>query len=95
MLIPLVCTQCGGKLEVENTQVFESGDTIIVSSGQTFKCPHCETQYVSGEKIKHFPEKPVISIGGRVTGSNIIAGNGIVFNNNPNPKIPKDDQEKK
>ena len=77
MLIPLVCTQCGGKLEAEKTQVIESGNMFIVLSGQTLKCPHCETKFVSGDKIKRFSEQPVISIGGRVTGSNCFPSKAI------------------
>ncbi len=85
MLIPLVCTQCGGTLDVENSQVFESGDFMIVSSDQTFKCPNCGMKYLPGEKINHASEEPVSSsgpvfIGGRVTNSAIIIGNGVVFN---------------
>jgi len=88
MLIPLVCNQCGGKLEVEKSQVFESGDSVIVLNDQTFNCPHCGTKYLPGEKISHAPVKAVISIGGHVTG-NIIVGNGMVVNNNPNPTSPQ------
>ena len=83
MLIPLICKQCGGKLEVEKSRVFESGDTVIVLSDQTFNCPHCGTKYLPGEKIKHFPGEVVISIGGNINGSNIVTGNGNVVNRNP------------
>ncbi len=93
MLIPLVCTQCSGKLEINKSQVIESHDTVIVLDNQTFKCPHCGMEYLPGEKIKHFPQKPVISIGGSVTGSTIIVGNGLVVNNNPNSASPKETQE--
>ena len=83
MLTPLICKKCGGKLEVEKSQVFESGDTAVVLSGQTFSCPHCGTKYVPGEKMKYAPGKAVISIGGNVNGANIIIGSGNVINKNP------------
>lgn len=83
MLIPLVCTTCGGKLDVEKSQVFESGDTVVVLSDQMLSCPHCGTKYLPGEKIKHAAGKVVISIGGSVNGSNIIIGNGNVITKNP------------
>ncbi|MBI5297328.1 MAG: hypothetical protein HY869_17760 [Chloroflexi bacterium] len=83
MLIPLICKQCGGKLEVEQSQVFESGDTILVLADQTFTCPHCGTKYLPGEKVKRGPGKVVISIGGSVSGSNIVIGNGNVVSKAP------------
>ena len=84
MLIPLICKQCGGRLEVEHSQVIESGDTVIVLNDQTFKCPHCGVQYLSGEKIRHLPSVSVgsISVGGNVSGP-IIIGNGMVVNRTP------------
>ena len=83
MLIPLVCANCGGKLEVEKSQVIESGDFVVVSSDQTFKCPQCGTRYLPGEKINHASGKPTvsigsISIGGQVTNSAFVIGNGMV-----------------
>lgn len=89
MLIPLICTQCGGKLDVEKSQVVEAGESVIVVNDQTFNCPHCNTKYLPGEKIGRAPVKAVISIGGSVTGSNIIVGNGMVFNKNPTPVSPQ------
>lgn len=83
MLIPLICKQCGGKLEVEPSQVFESGDTILVLADQTFTCPQCGTKYLPGEKVKRSPGKVVISIGGSVKGSNIVIGNGNVVSKAP------------
>ena len=94
MLIPLVCTQCGGKLEADQAQVFESGNTFIVSSDQMLTCPHCETKYVSGEKIKRFVERITISINGDMTGGNIIIGNGIIINSNSDSKAPVNNEEK-
>ena len=95
MLIPLVCTQCGGKLEAEAPQIFESGDTYIVSSDQTLKCPHCETKYMSGEKIKRFVEKFTISINGGIASGNFVIGNGNVFNNITISKTPTADTDNK
>jgi hypothetical protein len=84
MLIPLVCNQCGGKLEVEKSQVFESGDTVIVLSDQTFKCLHCGTNYLPGEKIKHFQGNVAMFIGG-VNNGNVVIGNGNIINKGLNP----------
>src|SRR6266498_3380407 len=93
MLIPLVCTQCGGKLEIENSQVFESGDSFIVLDNQTFKCPHCGTRYSPGEKIRHVLEKDVFSFGGNFTGSTIIIGSNLVVDKSPSPASAKEGQE--
>ena len=99
MLIPLICTQCGGTLDVENSQVFESGGFMIVSSDQTFKCPNCGMKYLPGEKINHASEEPVSSsgpifIGGRVTNSAIIIGNGVVVHRQYSRSAEdEDDQE--
>jgi hypothetical protein len=85
MLIPLVCTQCGGKLEVENSQVFGAGDTVIVLNDQTFKCPHCGVKYLPGEKIKSGPpKKAVVTIAGNLNG-NIVIGDGNVLNQGLRP----------
>jgi hypothetical protein len=90
MLIPLICKQCGGKLEVEQSQVIESGDIVIVLNDQTFNCPHCGVKYLSGEKIRHLPSVSIgsISIGGDVNSSIIIGGGGMVVNNKPQPATP-------
>jgi hypothetical protein len=95
MLVPLVCTQCGGKLEVETSQVFESGDIFIVASDQTFKCIHCETKYVSGEKIKRFVEPLIISINGGMNGGNIIIGSGNIFSTHISKSPITDNEEEK
>ena len=95
MLIPLVCTQCGGKLEVDQTSVFESGNIFIVSSDQMLTCPHCETKYISGEKINRFVEKITISINGDLNGGNIIIGNGVIINNNSDSKATANNEGKK
>jgi uncharacterized Zn finger protein len=91
MLIPLICKQCGGRLEVEQSQVIESGDNVIVFNGQTFKCPHCGVQYLSGEKIRHIPRVSVgsISVGGNV-GGQIIIGDGIIVNTKPQQATPSE-----
>jgi len=82
MLVPLICKKCGGKLNVEKSQVFESGDTVIVLSGQTFDCPHCGTKYLPGEKIKPASGNVSITIDGDSTGD-IIIGSGNVINKEP------------
>jgi predicted RNA-binding Zn-ribbon protein involved in translation (DUF1610 family) len=97
MLIPLVCTQCGGKLEVEKTQVVESGDFVIVSSEQTFKCPHCGMKYLPGEKLNHISQQPNISIGsffvgGSIDGS-VVIGNGLVVAQKPHAASPEENQK--
>jgi YgiT-type zinc finger domain-containing protein len=85
MLIPLICKQCGGKLEVEKSQVFESGNAIVVLNDHMFKCPHCGVEYLPGEEIKHFPSKSTnISINGDSIGD-IVIGYGNVINKSSNP----------
>lgn len=83
MLIPLICTQCGAKLEVERSQVVEAGDSLIVLAGGTFQCSHCGMKYLPGEKINNSPDRGVISIQGNVTNSNIIIGSATVIDNRP------------
>lgn len=78
MLVPLICNKCGGKLEVEKSQVFEAGDKVVVLSDQMFSCPHCGTKYLPGEKISHVSGNVTVSIGGNASDSNIIVGNGNV-----------------
>lgn len=100
MLIPLVCTQCGGKLEVDQSQVIESDRTFIVLSGQTLSCPQCGTKYLPGEQVKHFPEKVAVSaggtfIGGSITASTIIMGDKIIINENAHHPYLKDSKEQR
>lgn len=83
MLIPLICKQCGGTLEVEKSQVFEAGGTVVVLSDQTFSCPHCGAKYAPGEKIDQAGRKVAISIKGSVSGSNIVIGSGNVVSEAP------------
>jgi YgiT-type zinc finger domain-containing protein len=83
MLIPLICKQCGGRLEVEDAKVSISGESFIVLPDQKFECPHCGMKYFSDNA-----SRPVyannggvavgnISIGGEIKG-NIVIGNGTV-----------------
>jgi YgiT-type zinc finger domain-containing protein len=82
MLIPLICNQCGGKLEVEDTKVLISGDSFIVLPDQKFECPHCGTKYVSGNTSKQvYATGGGIAIGGIAIGGefkgSIVIGNGV------------------
>jgi hypothetical protein len=81
MLIPLICSQCGSKLEVEDTKVSIAGDTVIVLPEQKFECSHCGTKYISGDRNKYAPGSGIsvgsFTVGGAVTG-NIVIGNGVV-----------------
>jgi len=100
MLIPLVCTQCGGKLEVDQSQVIESEGTFIVLSGQMLSCPQCGTKYLPGEQVKQFPEKVAVStsgiyIGGSVTASTIIAGEKIITDDDAHHSYLKDSKEQR
>ena len=80
MLTPLICKKCGGRLEAEKSQGIESGDTVVVLSNQTLDCPHCGTKHLPGEQIKHAPGKVIVSIGGNISGSNIVIGSGNIVN---------------
>jgi hypothetical protein len=93
MLIPLVCTQCGGKLEVENFQVLQSGDSFIVLDNQTFKCPHCDTRYLPGEEIRQRPDKTVITMSGDFNGSTIHIGSTLVTDKGSGLTSSKESQE--
>lgn len=85
MLIPLICKQCGGKLEVEQAQVFESGGTTVVSSSQTFTCPQCGTKYLPGETVQRAPEKLSVVINGNFNSGTIVIGSGNVISKGPAP----------
>ena len=80
MFVPLICNQCGGKLEVEESRVSISGDTITALPDQKIECPHCGTRYISGDKGKRLFVNNggisigSISIGGEVNGK-IVIGN--------------------
>ena len=82
MLIPLICKQCGGKLEVDEAKVLISGDSFIVLPNQSFECQHCGTKYLSDDANKsvHVSGGGIaigaISIGGELKG-NIVIGTGI------------------
>ena len=95
MLIPLICKQCGGKLEVEQSLVFESGDTVTVLSDQTFTCAQCGTKYLPGEKVKRALGNSSINISGGVNNTNIVIGTGNIISNSPIPTNLKDGQENK
>ncbi len=84
MLIPLLCNQCGARLEVENTQVSISGDTVVVLPGQQFKCSHCETVYSPGDKNKYAPNSisANLSFDGDFSGDIIIGTNNTIINSN-------------
>jgi hypothetical protein len=83
MLIPLLCNQCGARLEIENTQVSISEDTVVVLPGQQFKCSHCETVYLPGDKSKHAPNgSAVFKVEGNFSGNIIIGASNSVINLN-------------
>ncbi len=81
MLIPLICKQCGGKLEVEDTKISLLGENFIVLPNQNFECPHCGTEYVADDANKPvYASDGGIAIGsfkidGDITG-NIVIGSG-------------------
>jgi transcription elongation factor Elf1 len=91
MLIPLICKQCGGKLEVEDTTISLTGESFIVLSNQNFECPHCGTKYSSGETSKYVLASSGgvavggISVGGEIKGK-IIIGNAVT-DINPSSKV--------
>jgi uncharacterized Zn finger protein len=83
MLIPLICNQCGGQLEVQESQVSISGDTVVVLPHQEFRCPHCGTKYLEGTKSKYVAQaSPNIVVGNisNVTGSINISRGTIIGN---------------
>jgi len=83
MLIPLICKQCGGKLEVEDTKISVFGESFIVLPNQNFECAHCGTKYMPGETSKYVLASGggvaigSLSFGGEVKG-NIVIGNAVV-----------------
>ncbi len=78
MLIPLICTKCGGKLEVQDTQVTSSGGMLVVLPDQTFKCPHCATQFMEGDRARQAGPRATISIGGKFSGVIVTGDNNKV-----------------
>jgi len=93
MLIPLICKQCGGKLEIEQAQVHEAGEAIIVSSDQMFTCPQCGTKYLPGEKVKRAPGNPSIVINGNFNSGTIVIGTGNVISKGPVPVSSHESQQ--
>ena len=88
MLIPLICKQCNGKLELEQSQVVETGDAGLVLNDQAFKCPYCGVKYLPGEKIRRYPSISVGSMS-NVSGSINISGGDLIVNNKSEPITPK------
>ncbi|MBK6794458.1 MAG: hypothetical protein IPG80_18390 [Anaerolineales bacterium] len=81
MSAPFICTQCGGKLEVEKAHGNTSEGKNIVLSGQALKCPHCGTEYLPEENSENGTENATISIKGSLVEGNIIIGNGNIIIN--------------
>lgn len=94
MLIPLICNQCGGKLEVEDTKVIISGESFIVLPDQQFECPHCGTKYVSDDTSKHVHATSGgiaignLSFGGDIKG-NFVIGTTVVGPNSSSSSVKK------
>lgn len=80
MLIPLICKQCGGKLEIEESRIIKSDDMFIVLNGEIFKCPHCGVNHLQGEKLKQMAPASVgqIYISGSINGGSFVIGNNNV-----------------
>ena len=94
MLIPLICKQCGGKLEVEEAKVLISGDSFIVLPDQKFECPHCGTMYISDDPSKYVHATGgSIAIGGlKFDGDikgNFVIGTSTVGSNSSTPSVKK------
>ena len=64
--VPLICSQCGGRLSVERRRISSSAHTASVLSGQRIVCPYCRTEFLPGDQI------------GQVRESISIVGNGVV-----------------
>ena len=95
MLIPLICKQCGGKLEVEDTKVLVSGDSFIVLNNQQFECPHCGTKYVSDDRNTSATVSGGgiaignLSFGGDIKGDFVIGSSVIHHNSSTSPQKSK------
>jgi hypothetical protein len=84
MLISLICEQCSGKLEIEQSQVVESDDSVILLNDQTFTCPYCGVKYLPGEEVRRYPTITVGSMA-NISGSINISGGDLIVNNNSKP----------
>jgi YgiT-type zinc finger domain-containing protein len=67
----LKCENCGGVLQKEDSEVFTSGDTVIIKAGYGFECEHCGSRFDPG--TEH-----AVSSGNNITlvGSGAIATHG-------------------
>ena len=90
-LTPLICPQCGGKIEI-TTKKFEDvfvenskGSFIFIGdSGEKIQCANCGTGFERKSTFKKFLNVSVkmgdrssaIILNGNVQGSNILIGNG-------------------
>jgi len=83
-LVPLICSQCGGKLEVAQSQVAVEGESVKVLPDQAFRCPYCETEYVAGHFIaRHSAEREARP--GPIT----IVGDGVVIGDHSSSTITR------
>lgn len=90
ILIPLKCSECGGKIEIEGSKwddsfFFSSDNNSIVFVGantpdEYIVCTHCGTQFVSRTKFEKHPDGATIFAALAGDKSVVVQGSGIVVN---------------
>lgn len=68
--VPLICSQCGGKLSVERGRVSSSARTASVRPGEKIVCPYCGTEFLPGDQIGQSRETI------NIVGSGVVVGDG-------------------
>ncbi len=68
--VPLICSQCGGKLSVERGRVSSAARGASVRPGERIVCPYCGTEFLPGDQIGQARETI------NIVGSGVVVGDG-------------------
>jgi DNA-directed RNA polymerase subunit RPC12/RpoP len=69
--VPLICSQCGGKLSVEREKISTVADTASVLPGQKIECPYCGTEFLSEDQVGQVAGETIT-----IVGSGVVVGDG-------------------
>ncbi len=79
--IALKCNACGAKLGVPATRVVErESGAFVVTSGETFVCEHCGTEYMAAQQLQRYAAGSSVTISGSVVNisGDVIGGNLVI-----------------
>jgi transcription elongation factor Elf1 len=69
--VPLICSQCGGKLSVEREQISMAADIASILPGQKIECPYCGTEFLSEDQVGQVAGETI-----NIVGSGVVVGDG-------------------